>query len=60
MMKPYKTLLMNMSNTDGFGDRNYVFLLHRYKHMSLVAQPLLHPSMVYASFTILLQRTKHK
>ncbi len=43
-----------------WGPKLYIFVTQLYKPMSLVAQPLLHPSMVYASFTNLLQWTKHK
>jgi hypothetical protein len=38
-----------------WGPKLCIFVTQLYKPMSLVAQPLLHPSLVYTSFTNLLQ-----
>jgi hypothetical protein len=43
-----------------WGPKLCIFVTQLYKPMSLVAQPLLHPSLVYTSFTNLLQWIKHK
>jgi hypothetical protein len=51
---------MELWNTDGFETKTIYIYYIVMQSMFLVAQPLLHPSIVYASLTILLSWTKHK
>jgi hypothetical protein len=57
---PPPSLIGDVEHGRVWGPKLCIFVTQLYKPMSLVAQPLLHPSLVYTIFTNLLQCTKHK